>query len=304
MSRLPDFRARSLAAHARLGREGAHRLLDAGRAWDLADVLRAGGAIVFPHASYEVCGHHVAAAVHACLDCGADSILALGVLHARTDELDEARARVAAGGDPRLESCGGIQGPGAALPRDDWREEFSLVHFEHLLHEATLRRGVRAPRVVARYPYLAGGCPERLRGIEELETLAKSAAVVATADPMHHGIGYGDPKESAQPPDERGLAHARREIQRGFDLAGAGRFAEFQRHCIETRSDARDVGQVLGHLCGRFQARILDLLGDDMSGPYSAPAPTWVACSLIEIVASEPPRTSSVVSRATTPLTS
>jgi hypothetical protein len=284
LSRLPDFRARTLDAHVRLGAEGAGRLLNAGRAWDLAPTLRSGGAVVFPHATYEVCGQFVAAAVHACLDCGADRVIVLGVLHALSEELDGARRRVAAGGDPKAEACWGIQGPGAA-GRDDWRGEFSLLHFEHLLREETRRRGVRGPELVPRYPYLAGGHPEALRGVDELERLARDAVIVATADPMHHGIGYGDPPEQALPSDERGLAYARAKIQEGFDLAGRGRFPEFQRHCIATKSDARDVGQLLGHLVGPFEARILDLLGDDMTGPYAARAPTWVAAALIEVAA-------------------
>lgn len=282
MSPLPDFRTRTLDAHARLGAEGARRLLDAGRAWDLAPTLRAGGSVVFPHATYEVCGQFVAAAVHACLDCGADRVIVLGVLHALSDELDSARQRVAAGSDPSGEPCWGIQGPGAP-GREDWRSEFSLLHFAHLFREETRRRGARGPELVFRYPYLAGGHPEALRGVDELERLARDSAIVATADPMHHGIGYGDPPEQALPSDARGLAFARGKIQEGFDLAGRGRFPEFQRHCIATKSDARDVGQVLGHLVGRFEARILDLLGDDMTGPYAARPPTWVAAALIDV---------------------
>jgi hypothetical protein len=239
---------------------------------------------VFPHATYEVCGQFVAAAVHACLDCGAERVIVLGVLHALTDELDAARQRVAAGGDPSREACWGIQGPDAP-GGEDWRSEFSLLHFEHLFGEETRRRGVRGPELIFRYPYLAGGRPEALRGVDELERLARDSAIVATADPMHHGIGYGDPPEQALPSDERGLAFARAKIQEGLDLAGQGRFPEFQRHCVATKSDARDVGQLLGHLVGPFQARILDLLGDDMTGPYAARPPTWVAAALIDVAA-------------------
>ena len=35
---------------------------------------------MFPHATFTVCGHQIAAAVHACLDSGARRVLALGVL--------------------------------------------------------------------------------------------------------------------------------------------------------------------------------------------------------------------------------
>ncbi len=60
---LPDFLAKSVADQMRIGHEGVARLLDAGRRWDLAPVLAAGGSIVFPHATIDVRGHQIAAAV-------------------------------------------------------------------------------------------------------------------------------------------------------------------------------------------------------------------------------------------------
>jgi hypothetical protein len=38
---IPDFKSQAVEEHAQLGEEGALRLLDAGRAWDLAPTLRA-----------------------------------------------------------------------------------------------------------------------------------------------------------------------------------------------------------------------------------------------------------------------
>src|SRR5579862_3400019 len=89
----PDFLAKSLADQQRLGPAGADRLLDAGRKWDLAPILRAGGSTIFPHATIDHCGHQIAAVVHACLDSGFDRVVVLGVLHSRTQELIDARAR-------------------------------------------------------------------------------------------------------------------------------------------------------------------------------------------------------------------
>src|SRR5207244_10100648 len=100
---LPDFEARAMAQQAEAGEAGAAALLDAGRAWDLSPTLRADGSLIFPHATLATCGHQIAAAVHACLDSGAPRVLAIGVLHARTPELQEARERVARGGDPARE---------------------------------------------------------------------------------------------------------------------------------------------------------------------------------------------------------
>jgi len=281
--RLPDFTAAAERSQRRLGSDGAARLLDAGRAWDLAPVLGSGGAVVFPHLSLEVCGYHAAAAVHACLDSGADRVLVLGVLHALTAELEDARVRVANGGDPSEESSWGIQGPGLK-GRTDWTSEFSLSNFLFLMREEAERRGVEGPGMVVRYPYLAGGRPADLPGMEELESTVRDAVVVATADPFHHGIGYGDPEEDALTPEGGGLELAGRRIGEGLALLRAGDHAGYNRHCVEVKSDARDVGQVLRHIIGPLTGRVLDLVAEDMSEAYDAPAPTWVAGALIELV--------------------
>src|SRR5262249_10129637 len=154
----------------------------------------------FPHATITLCGHQIAAAVHACLECGASRMLALGVLHALTEELEEARRRVASGGDVTAEPPWGSQGPGLSGP-GDWRAEFSLSHFQFLWEQATKRRGIPAPELVLRYPYLAGGRPEILPGMTELQEFVQAGAViVATMDAFHHGIGYADPPETALAP--------------------------------------------------------------------------------------------------------
>lgn len=282
-SRLPDFKAAAELSQRRLGPDGAGRLLDAGRAWNLTPVLQRGGAIVFPHVSLELCGHHIAVAVHACLDSGADQVLVLGVLHAFTDELEEARVRVADGGDPSAEDSWGIQGP--SLPgRTDWTREFSLSHFLFLWREETTRRGIEGPELILRYPYLAGGRPGDLPGCDALKGIARDSVVVATADPFHHGIGYGDAADEALSPGDGGLELARRRIEEGLALLGDGDYRAYNRHCVDVKSDARDVGQVLRHLLGPVRGRVLDLVADDMSGPYDAPSPTWVAGALIELI--------------------
>jgi hypothetical protein len=276
----PDFKAAAREAHLRLGEPDVVRLLEAGRAWDLAPTLRDGGAVLFPHIGIEMGGHLVAAAVHACLDSGAKRVLALGVLHALTEELEQARVRVAAGGDPEREASWGIQGPG--LERgDEWEREFSLDHFQFLWKREIERRGCSEPELILRYPYLAGGRPDRLPGIEELHGLVRDVVVVATGDLFHHGIGYGDPPEHALDPGEGGLELGRREIEKGLALLQNGDYRGYNRHAVEAKSDARDVGQVLRHLLGPLHGRILELSWEDMSRQYKAPAPTWVAGALI-----------------------
>lgn len=267
--------------HEQLGERGTLELLERGREWSLAPTLAAGGVVVFPHAGVLDCGHQVAAAVHACLDSGADRVLVISVLHAFTDEMDDARRRVSAGEDPVAWPFWGIQGPGLA-GREEWREDHALISFRHLWNAETKRRGISGPEVVERYPYLAGGHPERLPGIDELATLAEDAVVVSTADPFHHGIGYGDPPERSLPPHEGGLELARATIEAGLELLGRGDYAGYDAHCVEAKSDARDAGQVFRLLRGELNGAILDLTYTDASELYEAPPPTWVAAPLVE----------------------
>ncbi|MGD9048239.1 MAG: hypothetical protein PVF77_09315 [Anaerolineae bacterium] len=267
--------------HAALGRDGALRLLDQGREWDLASTLGAGGVLVFPHAGVADCGHQTAAVVHACLDCGVDRVLVISVLHALTDDLEEARIRVAQGGDLDAEPLRGIQGLGID-GRQDWRADHSLVTFRYLWRAETERRGIQGPVIVERYPYLAGGRPDTLPGIEDLEELARDAVIVSTADPFHHGIGYGDAAEVALSPKTGGLALARRRIEEGIDLLERADYWGYNQHCVDAKSDARDAGQVFRYLCGPMDGQILDLAYTDTADLYGAPAPTWVAAALIE----------------------
>jgi hypothetical protein len=277
---IPDFKAKSTADQRRIGRAGAYRLLDAGRKWDLAPVGQAGGAVIFPHATIDVCGHQIAAAVHACLDSGARRVVVLGVLHARTPELELARARVAAGGDCTSEPSWGLQGPGLS-GREDWRDEFSVSHFQFLWEAEVQRRGVPAPELIVRYPFLAGGRPEMLHGADALREAARDAVVVATMDAFHHGIGYGDSPEAAMFPEAGGLEYAREKILDGLNLLKDGDYLAFQNHCVRSKSDGRDVGQLLRWLLGPLEAEILDLIADDMAPVYGQPTPTWVAGALI-----------------------
>jgi len=267
--------------HDALDREATYQLLEQGRRWDLAPTLQQGGVLVFPHTWARDCGHQTAAVVHACLDSGADRVLLICVLHALSEELEEARVRVAQGGDLALEPLRGVQGPG--LPgREEWRWDHSLYTFRHLWRAETERRGTEGPEVIVRYPYLAGGKPQTLPGIEELARIAEDAVIVSTADAFHHGIGYGDPPGKALYPDEGGLELARARIQEGIDTLARGDYWAYNQHCVKARSDARDAGQVFRYLRGPMKGRILDLVASDFAELYGAPPPTWVAAALVE----------------------
>ena len=147
--------------HADLGERGTLERLERGRDRDLAPTLASGGVVVFPHAGVADCGHQVAAAVHGCLDSGADRVIVISVLHAFTERWTRLAARVSAGEDPAQWSFWGIQGPGIE-GRDEWRSDHALISFRHFWAAETKRRGYAA-EVVERYPYLAAGTPSSCR---------------------------------------------------------------------------------------------------------------------------------------------
>jgi hypothetical protein len=272
--------------HRALGEQGTLQMLEEAEQWDLAPTLQAGGVLVFPHVGVADCGHQVAAVVQACLDSGAYRVLLVSVLHAFTDEMEQARIRVANGEDPAQFACWGIQGPGLE-GRDEWRYDHVLTSFRHFWKAETQRRGLqgrkdKAPQVIERYPYLAGGHPERLPGIEELEKIAADAVVISTADSFHHGIGYGDPPDKSFYPQAGGLELARETIQEGIEILERGDYWGYNQHCAQAKSDARDAGQAFRYLRGPMRGRILDLTDSDAAGLYHAPAPTWVAAALVD----------------------
>lgn len=203
-----DIHALYAREHMELGLAGTQRLLDIGRKYQLAPVLQAGGVLVFPHAGVKDCGHLIAACVHACLDSGAERVVIISVLHAFTDAMEQARQAVAAGGAPADFPTWGIQGEGLDF-RDEWRGDHALISFRHFWHAEVARRGIKPPELIERYPYLAGGKPEALPNMTELKKISRDAVIVSTADPFHHGIGYGDAPEDALPPNAEGIARAR-----------------------------------------------------------------------------------------------
>ncbi|MBL8160500.1 MAG: hypothetical protein JNJ61_00830 [Anaerolineae bacterium] len=270
--------------HAELGDAGTLQHLERGRQWDLSGTLRAGGVLVFPHAGVQDCGYQIAACVHACLDSGADRVLVVSVLHAFTAAMEQARRNVAAGGDPAQEPFWGVQGPGLK-GREEWRGDHALMSWRHFWNAEVKRRGLpesKTPQVIERYPYLAGGKPEALPGFEELREIAKDAVIVSTADPFHHGIGYGDTPENSFDHDAAGLRRAQTVIEDGIRILEQGDYWGYNQHCVTAKSDARDAGQVFRCLRGSMRGRVLDITYTDASELYKQPPPTWVAAALIE----------------------
>ena len=269
------------AEHAQMGEQGTLERLERAREWNLAPTLQQGGVLVFPHAGVLDCGHQIAACVNAALDSGADRVIVVSVLHAFTDEMEDARIRVAAGAAPAQWPFWGIQGPGLS-DREEWRGDHALMSFRHFWAAETARRGIRGPEVVEAYPYLAGGHPEQLPGIDNLARLAEDAVIVSTADAFHHGLGYGNTPEESFEPHAGGLDLARQAIEEGIDILGRGDYWGYNQHCVRAKSDARDAGQVFRYLRGAMHGRILDLTYTDAADLYRQPRPTWVAAALME----------------------
>lgn len=265
-----------------LGEAGVHRILDAGKAWDVSATLRAGGAAIFPHTYLEKCGHQVASVVHGCLDSGADQILVIGVLHALSQEMWNARVREEQNHDVTKEIYWGIQGPNCG-ERADWKQEFSLLNFQYLMQKEVQRRGIKSPKLILRYPFLAGGRPDLFEGIEDIKAIAQDSVVVATGDLFHHGIGYGESPLTALPSEAGGKELAHKTIQEGLSHLAHDDYKEYLKHCIASKSDAKDVGQLLRYLLGPLKGNILDLVTCDTSLMWDSLPPTWVAASLVEL---------------------
>ncbi len=153
-----------------------------------------------------------------------------------------------------------------------------------MLALAAAREGAALPRVHARYPFLVGEDPTDLPGLGELEGLVARMPVVATTDPLHHGVGYGTPEGQRRGMFEEGSAPwARACIQRQLDLLSQGEWGAFAQLAAQERSDFRDVGPVLGHLLRGAKGEILDLRLVDYAEILGAAEPTWVAAPLMRV---------------------
>ncbi|MEK7470270.1 MAG: hypothetical protein AAB074_23105 [Planctomycetota bacterium] len=241
------------------------------------------GALVFPHAKLQACGAQVAAVAKAVLQSGATEVVALGVLHGgRAADADLVKAAKA--GDPAARArMRRVHGPGAPGDEGFWAEEFSLDNFKALLDFAAERTGRSAPRVIERYPFLAGTSPGSLQGLDDLRPLLEAgAALVVTTDPAHHGHGYGTPPQQIL--DDRVAATRTtvlEAVSRVFDKLARREYLDFLRECDEQRSDFRDTGPAMAALLeGPILSRIVELCLVDYSDVLSSPRPTWVAAAL------------------------
>ncbi len=290
--RVPDFAAIGERARAAASPDAIVAMFDHPAVPALAAALAAGGGVVFPHASFATCGHQIAATVRAAFDAarerGADRVVALGVMHALTPELRAAREAFRADGSAHpLRGVHEPDGSGHATTKATAPAvspgEFSLDHLRFLWDAYARRHAGPAPALLPRFPFLTGARPSTLPGWASLRDEARDAVVVATADLVHHGCGYGDPAETARPMGPDGERVARTSIAGALDRLVGGDHAAFIEHAERVRSDGRDTLPVAAELIGIRRAELVDLVLDDMTGPYDAPDPTWVACALVTL---------------------
>jgi hypothetical protein len=227
--------------------------------------LPANGALIFPHTRLKESGHLTAAVAQAIVDSGCDTVLAIGVLH----------------GVKRDTNQRGIH------TRDGLaKDEFSLDNFASLLQVAANRANKNIPRLIARYPLLSGNAPESLPGFEELQHILRDgAALIATADMIHHGAGYDTPEEKRLDVGSKdAMGYARTQIAQQLWHLAEHDFAKFELACTEARSDFRDAGPVVAALLDEaLSTQIHDLTLVDYAETLEAPQPTWVAAALAEL---------------------
>ena len=271
-----------IAQNEALGDEGTYRMLDEARRWDVAPTLASGGVVTFAHVNVADCGLHVAAAVNAALDTGAETVLAISVLHAFELEMEVARQQVSEhGASPSNYPFWGIQGPGLEF-RDEWRGDHAMRSLRHFWEAETRRRGITGRRLIERYPFLAGGRPNLLPNLAETAAIAEDSVILATGDQFHHGIAYGTPPAEALDIEPDGLAAAEQSMKGGVELIEHGDYASYDRYCVTAKSDDRDAAQLYRFLRGPLQGTLLDIGYSDTTTLYDAPAPTWAAGGFIE----------------------
>lgn len=268
-----------------------HSILDQGMELasrtDMITSLSEGGSALFPHTYLSKCGDQIAAVVHAslaaCQKTGKNQILLIGVLHALTDVLAEARHREMSGINILDDPCRGIFGPGLSNEELLYKE-FSLDNFIFLLNHAAKRNRIQPPEVIIRYPNLIYGQPEFISGIEKLKALASESIVVATSDLCHHGTAYGFSLDEALPISQQGHDFAYQMIKDNLNLLSNNDLLAYRQYCIDTFSDSLEVGQLLLHLLGPLEGYIRDLKLIDVSDLFEEnPQPSWVAATLVEL---------------------
>ena len=149
-------------------------------------------------------------------------------------------------------------------------DEFSLDAFDALL-ALSKKPSLRVHR---RFP------PETE---DDLARLAARMPVVATADPLHQGVGYGDAPADARRADDS-YDFARASIETQLRALASHEFDAFAAECARVRSDFKRSGPALARALGRgFSFEVRELALVDYAEALGAAPPTWVAGALVTI---------------------
>ena len=228
----------------------------------------------------------IASVARAIIESGMDRVLAIGVLHGGREEDSHDVARARAGDETAVKALRGIHGPGAPDDRGIWTEEFSLDNFKHFVNRTAELYARRPPEIIERYPFLTGTDPLSLPGFDELRQLRDSGVlIVATADPIHHGIGYGMAAgDSLDEQDPNTITIARSWIEEAMSTLVERDYDRFLQNADRVKSDFRHSGPVLRELVAmREEIGIRDLRLVDYSDVLISEAPTWVAGALMTL---------------------
>ena len=82
----------------------------------------------------------------------------------------------------------------------------------------------------------------------------EGAAVVSTADPFHHGIGYGDAPEDSFDHDAAGLARAKAVIEDGMRLLEQGDYWGYTSTASRRKATRATAGRCIV-ICARHDGR-------------------------------------------------
>lgn len=265
-----------------LGDTAIERLIESAPSLPLS--VRA--SFIFPHTRLRASGHTTAAAARSVVESGAERVLALGVLHGGRARDESLVARARAGEADAMSTVRRIHGPEVIDDPGFWVEEFSLDNFKHLLALTARMHGMRAPEIIERYPFLTATDPLSMPGFGELVSLrGEGVPIIATADLIHHGIGYNTaPEETLDERQTQTIAMARVWIEEGVEALHRKDYDAFHANAAKVKSDFRHSGPVFRELipdAANFRTAQIQLV--DYSDVLETDRPTWVAAALLTV---------------------
>lgn len=234
------------------------------------------GCVVFPHTRLARSAGQVVPVAKAIAEAGVRHVVALGPMHGGLASR-AAEVKLARSGNPAA-----IAAFRKAHSAEDTfaAEEFCLDNLRRLV--ALFGGGAR---IDGAHPFLTNADPASMPGMPALRAkIGPETLVVATADPIHHGVGYDTPPEELREPGPQTLAYARAEVNAAFELLSRGDYGGFSAHARGVKSDFRDVGPVLRELLpGEWNWRVESMSLVPYEDVLGCAAPTWVAAPSVVV---------------------